>query len=197
MKALALAAPLALVQALIFLGLQRPSIGLPGQTLQQAQQAISSSTLFQGASFVADPYWPSSYTISKSYDGGEAVLYLSEENGIVGSEILQFRYSRTAISFERDNQIDLSFIASVWGEDVAQDFESSRYTDVIEAPNLIGPNHFYLGEQYGYQINTIPEHQGNSAIYSFSLLSHSEWQATQDQARFCTANPNHDNCLGL
>lgn len=36
MKTLALAAPLALVQTLVFLGLQHPYIALPGQTLQQA-----------------------------------------------------------------------------------------------------------------------------------------------------------------
>ena len=197
MKTLALVASLAFTQVFVFLGSKRPSLALPGQTLQQAQQTISSSDLFQGSSLVADPYWPGSYTISKSYDGGDAILYLSVENSVVASEILQFRYPRTAISFERDSQTDLSFIASVWGESVAQDFANSRYTDVIEAPNLIGPNHFYLGEQYGYQINTIPGQQGNRAIYTFSLLSHSGWQTTQDQARFCTANPNHDNCLGL
>lgn len=188
---------LALLPGATFLSLQQPVHALPGQNLQQARQTFQTSELFRGTSLSADQYWPGSYWASKSYDGGEAVFSLYIENGASISETLQFRYPRSAVSFERDSEAGLDLISSVWGNTIAQDFVNSRYTDAIEEAGVSATNHFYLGEQYGYQIVVLPNRQTNRAIYSLTLFSHSEWEETRNTKRFCLANPTDDYCSGI
>ncbi|MEL6382633.1 MAG: hypothetical protein AAFQ89_09185 [Cyanobacteria bacterium J06626_18] len=169
---------------------------LPGDTFQQAENTLRSSTLFEGVPFPTEQPGLQHYSLKTPYDEGEAVLYLYLENGTVRSEVLQLRYPDTAISFEREGGLGLELVASTWGEGVAQDFAASRYTDVIEEPHR-SPSYFYLGEQYGYMISTLPEHQGDSGIYTLSVMDHAAWEEARQLNQFCVTNPNHEDCLGL
>lgn len=175
----------------------RSVLAMPGQSVDQTAQMVRRSSLFQGMSLSSDPYWPGSYTVSRSYDGGNAVLYISAENGAVTSETLQFRYPNSTISFERDSAAASEHLGSVWGSLVAEDFANSRYTDAIRQNGFNADNHFYLGEQYGYQLITLPDSTTGKSIYSFAIMTLPEWEQTRQMVRFCLNNPSHDNCSGI
>lgn len=170
---------------------QNPSFALPGQTLQQLDQMLQNSRLFQGKSVAEAEFWAGSYFITIPYDGGTATLYFIDENGTIPSETVQFRDYNSKISFERDSDADLSLIAAIWGEGVAQDFANSSYTDVIETP--LSPTHHYLGEEYGYSISFLSSPQ----IATFSVMTHEASEEAKTNQRFCLANPSHDECIGI
>ncbi len=180
-----------------FLVAKSPAKALPGQTFQQAQQMVQGSRLFQGMSIFEEDseYFPGYYTVSRSFDGGEAVLYVLGEGNTVGSETLQFRYPNSRISFDRESENGLLLIASLWGEDIAQDYANSRYTDEIQGG--LGINHYYLGERYGYRRSTHTDSYSGGSIYDFTVMDFSNWEESRSGDRFCLANPNANECLGL
>ncbi|MGF1524176.1 MAG: hypothetical protein ACFBSF_17795 [Leptolyngbyaceae cyanobacterium] len=169
---------------------------LPGDTFQEAKETLRSSTLFEGVPLPVEQPGLQNYSLKTPYDGGEAVLYLYLENGTVRSEALQLRYPDTVVAFDREGGLGLDLVEATWGEGVAQDFVASRYTDVIEEPHR-SPSYFYLGEQYGYMVSTLPEYRGDSGIYTLFLMDHAAWEDARELNRFCVANPNHEDCLGL
>lgn len=175
----------------------RSVLAIPGQSVSQTEQMVQRSSLFQGLGLSADPYWPGSYTVSRPYDGGDAVLYVDVENGTVVSETLQFRYPNSTISFERDSTFALGQLESLWGASVAGDFANSRYTDVIQENGFNADNHFYLGEQYGYKLITLPDSTTGKSIYSFSIMTLPQWEESRQMVRFCLNNPSHNDCSGI
>ena len=83
---------------------QMPSFAVPGEAAQQSRSRIQNSTLFPGMQLPEEEEWPiniaevNTYIGSHDYNGGEAVIYVHGENGIVTSEVLQFRYPNSPIS---------------------------------------------------------------------------------------------------
>ena len=177
---------------------QAPSLALPGQTLREVQNMVRRSETFSGMSLEREEWLGEvSYTASTTNGNKGVVMYVYEENGTVVSETLQYRYPSFSMAFERDNQTGLRLIEAIWGRSVVEDFVDSRYTDVIEDPAFGMPDHFYLGERYGYKVGYSPEHNGNSGIYTLTLTNHDLWEEYRRIARFCLNNPNSDGCIGL
>lgn len=177
---------------------QPPSQALPGQTLGEVQDMVRRSETFSGRSLEREEWLGEVSYIASTTNGNKGiVLYVYEENGIVTSETLQYRYPNFPVAFERDNQTGLRLIEAMWGRSVVEDFVNSRYTDAILDPGFGRPDHFYLGERYGYKVSYSPEHNGNSAIYTLGVTNHSVWERWRRIARFCLNNPNHNDCSGL
>jgi len=174
-------------------GAQQPATALPGQTFQQVQQTVRSSRLFQGMSLTEESR--GYYTVSSPFDGGDAVLYVIGEGNTVSTETLQFRYPDSRISFERESGSSTSLIADIWGDGIAQDYVDSRYTDEIQGG--IGPNHYYLGERYGYRRSIYNDTRTGTGIYSFTVMDIVDWEEFRRADRVCSANPNAFQCSGL
>ncbi|NER00401.1 MAG: hypothetical protein F6K30_27505 [Cyanothece sp. SIO2G6] len=169
----------------------------PGQTVQQVQQMVRESNLFQSMSLSEDPLYPGYYFVSGSYDGGEVNLtFFEDDDGISHEQALQVRYPDTDVSFERDSASGLDLILSVWGSEVVQDFANSRYTDEIRSP-LGHDEHFYLGETYGYSRTVLQEARTGKSISTLTIMTTARWQEATAFARLCASNPNHVECAGL
>ena len=189
---------LLIAQILGSIAFQVPSQALPGQTLGEVQSMVRSSETFPGMSLeYSDWLGEVSYIVSTTNDDRGIVLYVYEENNTVTSETLQYRYPSFPMAFERDNETGLRLIESMWGRSVVEDFINSRYTDAIEDPSFGRPDHFYLGERYGYKVNYSPQYNGNSGIYTLGVANHNEWEKWRQGARFYLNNPNHNDCQGF
>ena len=163
---------------------QFPSQALPGQTLGEVQNMVRGSETFSGMSLeYSDWLGEVSYIVSTTNDNKGIVLYVYEDNDIVISETLQYRYPSFSMAFERDNETGLRLIESMWGRSVVEDFVNSRYTDAIEDPAFRRPDHFYLGERYGYKVSYSPQHNGNSGIYTLGVANHNVWEMWRQGAR--------------
>ena len=159
---------------------------------------VSRSETFPGISLEREEWLGEvSYIASTTNNDRGVVLYVYEEDNIVTSETLQYRYPSFSMAFERDNETGLRLIEAMWGRSVVEDFVNSRYTDAIEDPAFGRPDHFYLGERYGYKVGYYPEHDGNSGIYTLTLTNHNLWEESRRIARFCLSNPNSEGCMGL
>lgn len=180
---------------LIFSLVQPSANALPGRSLQESRASIRSSELFTGMELTQNNW---GHAVSISNDGNDGiVLYVNEDDGIVSSEMLQMRYPEFSMAFERDNEVGLNLISSMWDDSVVEDFVGSKYTAAIEGSLASPPNRYYLGERFGYIVSFNPEHNGNSGIHSIRISNHENWEEAQQYARFCLNNPRHNNCSGL
>lgn len=170
----------------------------PGDSISQLQQKLSASPIFQGANLSYDSLYGGGYqTAYVSYAGGNIYFFADDQSNIVVSEGIQLRGTRSSYTFEREHQSSLDIIRQVWGEGTLNDFVNSKFTDSITSGGFSEPNRFYLGDRFGYWAMIIPVDRYSEGIYTFRVLEKGEWEEARNNVRFCSQNPNHENCVGL
>ena len=158
---------------------------------------VRNSETFSGMELEYSNWMGESYGVSKGSGNKGITFAVSEQDNVVVSESLQYRYPDFSVAFERDNETGLRLIENLWGQRIAEDFASSRYTDAIEDPRVREPYHFYLSDRYGYKVFELTDAHSMETIYSITLMSHDMWEKFRQTARFCFNNPNHSDCQGF
>ena len=158
---------------------------------------VRNSETFSGMNLEYSNWMGESYGVSTGSGDKGITLTVFEQDNVVVSEVLQYRYPNFSMAFERDNETGLRFIENLWGRYIAEDFVSSQYTDAIEDPDFREPYHFYLSDRYGYRVFALTDARSLETIYSIMLMSHDMWEKSRQAARFCLNNPNHKDCQGF
>ena len=188
---------------LVFVNGFSSAIAVPGETTEMAQQRLYESAIISDLTFSkSDMLGENSegieiYNGRGQYDGGDVHYDLVVKNDVSVSELAKFYYPDTQLSFAREDSSALAIIAFLWGEFVSEDFAGSRFTDELTDPDpeLDSVSHFYLGERYGYHINTMFQSSDEPDIHTIIVSNHSFWESDVEYWRYCNTNPQANRCI--
>ena len=167
------------------------AIAVPGDTTEMAQQRLYESAIISDLTFSKSDRLEENdegielYNGRGQYDGGDVHYDLVVANDVSVLELAKFYYPNARLSFVRENSSALALIAALWGEPVSEDFARSRFTDELKDLEMEAVSQFYLGERYGYHINTMFQSSGETGIYTIIVSNHSQWESDVEYWRYC------------
>jgi hypothetical protein len=155
---------------------------LPGDSLDISLRRLRSRPLLSNITFKkqgSSPYIWHEATIP--YNGATIKISVSPpssdwDNAVSHSILITQSSIGSRLSAQdynlRQDEAFLEIVRSIWGEEVAQDFISSRFTDkrreITDEYRTA-----YKGDRFGYIANIPPS---NSYQFHFSILSHNDWE---------------------